>query len=490
MKFHYKILSLFVVNGIAIFIFGIYQIQTLYLSQKNAFQERIRIESTIVQRRFENAIDNLKKTVDILQNAQEIVTGILSGDVDLLYNWATLFIPKFGDKIQFINHEGLVIARGDNEFKFGDFVQKQNYFSKALKEGEFIGFDTMDGVKMLIVAARTKNHHGSFSGVIAIGLALNDEFYNNLALGTHMGILEKSFNELSKETDLSSFKPIPFNEISHIAHYNDTTLFMVLKTQKELDTLVDMRTNLLIGFLIVFIFFVILVNAMVFRYLRHYNTLTDLLFDFYENKISIDHFVTTIKKTILVEKTCTEINKMGELFLKIVQKMSAAQDHFQRLSQTDELTKIANRRKLDDMLELKLKEARRGVSLSIIVLDIDDFKKINDTYGHDIGDVILQQFASILQENIRETDIVGRWGGEEFLMILPTTANAGAVSLADALRVKIESYQYTLGIKVTASFGVATYQSDDTERSLIKRVDDALYRAKNLGKNRVENEIF
>jgi len=97
MKFYSKILLLFMVHGLAILGVGIYQIQALYESQESAFKERLFIESTIVQRRFETALDTLRKTVDILQNAQEVSTGMLSHDVDLLHGWAKLFIPKYAD---------------------------------------------------------------------------------------------------------------------------------------------------------------------------------------------------------------------------------------------------------------------------------------------------------------------------------------------------------------------------------------------------------
>jgi len=488
MKFHFKILLLFIVHGIAILGVGLYQIQMLYVSQKSAFQERIFIESTIVQRRFETVLDNLKKTVDILQNAQEIKTGMISHDVDLLHNWAKLFIPKYADKIQFINESGLIIARGDAEFRFGDSVNNAIYFQKALHQTAFIGIDTFDGEQMLIVSRRMKAHGNTMQGIVAIGIRLNSEFLNNLVLGTHMGV---DYNAITcgPKCTVSSIphEIVPLHASLDKGGMETMGLYIVLKSHDELDAIVATRMNLLLGFLVLFIPFGILINMIIFRYLKHYNTFMQLLFDFYENKISVDAFTRTVK-TMVAGRTSSEVKKISELFLKIVQKMSDSQEYFVHLSQTDVLTTIANRRKLDDVLEVKVKEAARGLALSIILIDIDTFKKINDTYGHDTGDAILQQFALILKNSIRQTDSVGRWGGEEFLLILPTTNNEGAIRLANAIREKIESFIFILDIHITASLGIATYRADDTERSLIKRADDALYRAKHLGRNRSENE--
>jgi len=488
MKFHSKILVLFVLYGLAILTVGLYQIQTLYTSQKNAFQERIFIESTIVQRRFETVLDNLKKTVDILQNAQEIKTGMISHDVDLLHGWANLFIPKYADKIQFFNESGLVIARGDAEFRFGDMLNNAVYFQKAFHHHTFIGIDILDNEPMLIVARRIKNDSSTPGGVIAVAVSLNSEFLSNLILGTHMGVeFHSNQTDFINHTSFVLHDAIALHESLDKGSLDAAGLYLVLKSHNELDAIVDTRMNLLLGFLILFIPFGFMIHMIIYRYLKHYNTFMQLLFDFYENKISVDAFTQTVKR-MLESKTSSEVKKISALFLKIVQKMSDSQEHFAYLSQTDVLTTIANRRKLDDVLEIKVKEAARGLPLSVILIDIDRFKKINDTYGHDTGDTILKQFALILKNSVRQIDSVGRWGGEEFLLILPTTNNEGALRLANTIREKIESSSFILDIHVTASLGIATYHENDTERSLIKRVDDALYRAKHLGRNRSENE--
>ena len=124
---------------------------------------------------------------------------------------------------------------------------------------------------------------------------------------------------------------------------------------------------------------------------------------------------------------------------------------------------------------------------AVVLIDVDFFKNVNDTFGHDIGDKVLLEIAKILQESIRGTDILGRWGGEEFLIICHETNTAQAAIIAEKIRVKIENtaFEY-VGIQ-TCSFGVSEYSLlDGNSDAVVKRADNALYEAKENGRNRVE----
>lgn len=156
------------------------------------------------------------------------------------------------------------------------------------------------------------------------------------------------------------------------------------------------------------------------------------------------------------------------------------------LSSVDKLTQMYNRQKTEDILRLEIKKSNRyNHALSIIMLDIDKFKEVNDTYGHKVGDIILEEFANILKTHIRTTDFIGRWGGEEFLIICPETTIEGAEALANNLRSAIEEHKFPIIVWKTASFGVAEYMPEEEINSVMKRADDALYNAKKLGRNRV-----
>ena len=160
---------------------------------------------------------------------------------------------------------------------------------------------------------------------------------------------------------------------------------------------------------------------------------------------------------------------------------------FKKQSITDVLTGLYNRLKLDEDLSYAIRWCKRNSgTFSVILLDIDNFKSINDSYGHLAGDKLLQAFATILTSATRDSDIVGRWGGEEFVIICPDTDLQGCKQLAEQLRIQIEAYPFPHIKKLTASLGITCYQNDDAESAIISRVDNALYRAKQLGRNRLE----
>jgi diguanylate cyclase (GGDEF)-like protein len=159
------------------------------------------------------------------------------------------------------------------------------------------------------------------------------------------------------------------------------------------------------------------------------------------------------------------------------------------LSITDKLTGLFNRLKLDEALNDEFNRSNRSNrSFGIIIIDIDYFKRVNDTYGHQVGDQTLIQFAKILKDNIRKIDILGRWGGEEFMIICSETDFEGTTKLAQSLREIISKYDFPTIGNLSASFGVSIYDGDENIDKVIARADNALYKAKANGRNRVEGK--
>lgn len=151
----------------------------------------------------------------------------------------------------------------------------------------------------------------------------------------------------------------------------------------------------------------------------------------------------------------------------------------EKASITDALTGMKNRMKLDDILSYELKKVRRyGGELGVIIVDLDKFKNINDTFGHIAGDTVLIEFSKIIERNIRATDSAGRWGGEEFLIVCPSAGGGNCLELAEKLRAKVCEASIPVVGGVTASFGATCYVIGDTINTIIKRADDALYEAK------------
>ncbi|WP_442600265.1 GGDEF domain-containing protein [Neobacillus sp. D3-1R] len=170
-------------------------------------------------------------------------------------------------------------------------------------------------------------------------------------------------------------------------------------------------------------------------------------------------------------------------FLQSLKTAFIQKEAIQQLANTDYLTKLPNRRYVEKSIHQYMDNEE---SFSVILFDIDYFKHINDTYGHDVGDTVLKEFAFLLKDNMREKDIVGRWGGEEFIILATGLNGKQTAAFSERIRKLIEDFQFTNQIKVTASFGVAEYREKERAKDLLKRADVALYLAKDRGRNKVE----
>ena len=164
-----------------------------------------------------------------------------------------------------------------------------------------------------------------------------------------------------------------------------------------------------------------------------------------------------------------------------------ARKRIEELSRRDALTGLTNRRWLDEVLRLEVERAQRyGAPLSVIMADLDHFKVVNDSFGHAVGDQVLKAAAAVLSAAARMTDVVGRYGGEEFLVLLPNTELAQALVLAERMRAGLREMPVAFRPEpVTGSLGVAQWAGGDTVASLVDHADEALYEAKDAGRDRV-----
>ncbi|NPA58044.1 MAG: diguanylate cyclase [Aquificae bacterium] len=172
--------------------------------------------------------------------------------------------------------------------------------------------------------------------------------------------------------------------------------------------------------------------------------------------------------------SCVDITEMKEL-----------EDNLRRLATIDQLTGIYNRYSFEKFLEEEINRAERyGTRFALIMFDVDNFKQINDTYGHQIGDRVLKELVKVVKSNIRKSDIFARWGGEEFMILAPIKREEDAYKIAEKIRKKIESYHFDPVGRITVSLGISFYRKGDTIKSLVRRADAALYEAKKTGKNK------
>lgn len=207
---------------------------------------------------------------------------------------------------------------------------------------------------------------------------------------------------------------------------------------------------------------------------------------FHDLKVAIrkdgkDRYFTPHAKEIMVDDKA--------LYLIIFDEITRQYNEMKQLKEKaakDSLTKLFNRGKFEDILSNEIELCKTSMcTLSIIFLDIDFFKNVNDTLGHDVGDEVLRELAEIISSTVRGNDFVARWGGEEFVITLHNTTKENALKLAEKLRKKVEDHTFKTAGKLTISLGVTEYRFNETKESFTKRMDQALYEAKQNGRNRV-----
>ncbi len=192
------------------------------------------------------------------------------------------------------------------------------------------------------------------------------------------------------------------------------------------------------------------------------------------NSLSFIRYYLTSGTLVLVLSSCIKI-------------FDVFQRELYETSTMDHLTRLHNRHYISSCLQREIDKTKRmATPLSFIILDIDNFKKVNDTLGHSIGDVVLRELADILSRNARSIDFVGRWGGEEFCIIMPHTPLDKALVLARRVRKLINQNNFSMGLSITCSFGLcSTDRNDFTQEQLVIMADKALYEAKRSGKDRI-----
>ncbi len=200
--------------------------------------------------------------------------------------------------------------------------------------------------------------------------------------------------------------------------------------------------------------------------------------------IAIRHDVTEF------EQTKEQLSILNKAMKHKVDELYSMTQTLEEQASIDVLTGTFNRMKFEEFFNLEFQKAKmQRNKLSIILFDIDKFKSINDTYGHDVGDEILKDIAKIISKNVRSTDTLSRWGGEEFAILLPGTTFDSAKIVANNLKNTIADHKFkSIDGTITASFGVAVCNDEDNQEKLFKRVDKALYKAKNSGRNLVVGE--
>lgn len=207
----------------------------------------------------------------------------------------------------------------------------------------------------------------------------------------------------------------------------------------------------------------------------------------FESRITCEEFELSRPARSVIRWVARRVSQPEEAIIVVCTDITAEVDlvaAYERLSMTDRLTGLSNRRGAEQFVRRESSKFKRyGGSMSIVILDVDHFKKVNDTYGHNVGDQVLRAIGATIADVIRVCDFAARWGGEEFLVVLPNTNLEGGRLCAERLRVAVEHIVFPGGLAVTISAGVAEMGRSEDPIPLVARADELLYRAKGEGRN-------
>jgi diguanylate cyclase (GGDEF)-like protein len=230
--------------------------------------------------------------------------------------------------------------------------------------------------------------------------------------------------------------------------------------------------NLRSKYIFYFVIFIIVLSLIISYYISQ---IIKNSFLRYHNRINDKTMQLTELNELLEQKVINRTAELNEL-----------KDNYKKLATTDSLTSMHNRYSIMNIISSEINRSNRyKVPLSIIMYDIDFFKNVNDNYGHDVGDSVLSSLSKLVMSDARDIDIFGRYGGEEFLIILPNTTLENAKEYAERLRKKVEKYSFELVGKITISMGVVEIEDNENIDKIFKRVDDLLYVSKNNGRNTI-----
>ncbi|MBB5022677.1 GGDEF domain-containing response regulator [Desulfurispira natronophila] len=207
-----------------------------------------------------------------------------------------------------------------------------------------------------------------------------------------------------------------------------------------------------------------------------------------KQQLKLDAQAHVVKANLISSSDNPEVaDRLCVVTFANVTELEMEKQHFQEQAMRDPLTSILNRKFFIQELDREIARSRRyDHTFSLVMFDIDHFKAVNDCFGHQVGDYVIKEVVMLVGSHLRRTDVFGRYGGEEFIILLPETNQDGAMALAEKIRHAISSHVFDFTEHLSCSFGVAEFDGEASSFDIIKRTDDALYQAKNTGRNRVE----
>ncbi len=383
------------------------------------------------------------------------------------------------------------------QFEQVSFVKAFGYFDWYFGSGEYL--DTAQGISDANLLESLKKMYEFQKNYIMIG-TMNGDLLLHKGLAQFVGknvkdmdnsALEKiyiqainglktknsifiSYNFINPQTNKEQIKTTYFRKVENsdwvvASGYHESTIKNLLaKKSIELYKSHEIEVEKLVTISIILILISSIISYILSRYIKK---------SFYRYENEINH-------------KSTELNELNENLERRVQKRTKELKELTRelevLATTDSLTNIHNRYSIMNMLNIEINRAKRNnQSLCVIMYDIDFFKNINDKFGHDMGDKILKELSVVVKNSLRFVDILGRYGGEEFLIIMPSTSFEDAKEIAQRTREEVENHKFINSIKITISLGLVNLKTDENIDAIFKRLDNLLYDSKHAGRNTI-----
>ena len=444
-----------------------------------------------VARELVGLFDRMDKITINLSWPVEIRHAVEAADNEVLYDWSTSFIDPI-DTIFFVGANGIVLSRAPDEFRFGDSLASADYFLRTMELGVHRGVGVVDGQQSLMACRAVKKYDDVTLGAVCGAMHIDRPLLAELAHGLHAVLLYRGGPEPIASAGLR-------REIRRSIRLNVASRVVSLPNEFEMTFQEDTRQRELLSLKWSLFFWgavAALVTAVaILLFLRWqfgpYNVLVNSILAYSMERMGLEELRCRLGG--VRGKPGHEATRIADALIGMIDLIKAnfarfeeTNTHLKELVHVDELTGLRNRRAMDEALVLETHRTNRyGSPLCAVMLDIDHFRVINDTRGHPAGDTVLASVAAIMAENSRSTDILGRWGGEEFMVLCPGIKLAEAHAYAELLRERIAHAEFADGLRITASLGLAEHTRGEIPATLIARTDQALLRAKDSGRNRV-----
>lgn len=446
----------------------------------------------LIRERLSGEREALAVAGSILGSSRETARAVETREIRFLQTWGELFLSSAVSLVLFTDADGTVLYRSTDPFRFADSVADTEPFASIRAGKTIAGIYEMEGDLYLAYGQPVYRYGEIEVGTVVTAVLLDEAFLDRLVLDTGAsvvlvaGVVERSSSPVDRPLRRVTRFDLPVSSGGRSAH-----LMVRFYRSTAIDALATLQIRLIVLVVVLLLGIAASLAWTIHRYLVPYSFLVDELLQIVRGSIPTESAPDHIR-TVFHDPN-HEVTVIAHTVAEYIATISANVEELERLSTTDQLTGLYNRRHMERVLAEEFERAVRYEEMgAILIADIDHFKQINDTFGHPEGDRVLRETAALLAATTRQSDVVARWGGEEFLLLLPHIDGDGAAATAEKIRAAVEAAAIVaddgrLATRPvgTVSIGVATYHHGETRDAVIRRADARLYRAKTNGRNRI-----